>query len=526
MRRAHLPVCAMFLLLASAPAAQLTDVSQTPNAANAGIKKSYVDQIGAGRGDVLTPGSSTFLIRRDPFRAIVRGRQLFQRKFTVGQGLGPRTGDGVGDIEADVSHGAGLSDSCAACHSRPFGSAGVGGNVFTRPESRDAPHLFGLGLQEMLADEITGDLRATRDAAVLQAVTGGAAVTLPLLSKGIEYGVITGLPDGSVDASGVEGVDPDLRVRPFFAEGTTISIREFAVGAFNAEMGLEAPDPDLVASANLNQDVVTPAGMELTGSTDAIEAPPATTIFEDSDGDGIANEVPTSIVDFMEFYLLNYFRPAIAEVTPDVVAGFELFTAIGCADCHKPFLTIEEDRRVADTSTLYDPFQSNVIFNRLYTTAATLYTEVDDGSGFPTIKEPNRDPFVVAGIFTDFKRHDLGPNFHERKFDGTLTTHLMTEPLWGVGSTAPYGHDGRSATLVDVILRHGGEAESTTLAFVQLEEAQQEQILELLGALVLFAPPDTSSNLDPANTNDQDFPFSGAGSIDLSVLFNVQGDKE
>jgi CxxC motif-containing protein (DUF1111 family) len=34
----------------------------------------------------------------------------------------------------------------------------------------------------------------------------------------------------------------------------------------------------------------------------------------------------------------------------------------------------------------------------------------------------------------------------------------MTEPLWGVGSTAPYGHDGRSINLREVILRHGGEA--------------------------------------------------------------------
>ena len=35
----------------------------------------------------------------------------------------------------------------------------------------------------------------------------------------------------------------------------------------------------------------------------------------------------------------------------------------------------------------------------------------------------------------------------------------MTEPLWGVGTTAPYGHDGRSINLNEVILRHGGEAQ-------------------------------------------------------------------
>jgi len=35
--------------------AQLTDITQTPNAANAGIHKSYSQEIGPGRGDVITP---------------------------------------------------------------------------------------------------------------------------------------------------------------------------------------------------------------------------------------------------------------------------------------------------------------------------------------------------------------------------------------------------------------------------------------------------------------------------------------
>jgi hypothetical protein len=151
--------------LAPAGRAQLTDVTQTPNTLNVGIQKSLQQEIGAGRGDVYTPDSSIFLIQRDPFRAIQRGRQLFQRKFTRAQGNGPRVDDGVGNIELEAALGAGLADSCAACHSRPQGSAGFGGNVFTRPESRDTPHLFGLGLKEMLADEITQDLRALRSQA-------------------------------------------------------------------------------------------------------------------------------------------------------------------------------------------------------------------------------------------------------------------------------------------------------------------------------------------------------------------------
>jgi len=61
----------------------------------------------------MTPDSSSFIIARDPFRAIRRGRQLFQRKFLRSQGVGPLTNDGVDDINTVLALGAGLSDSCA-----------------------------------------------------------------------------------------------------------------------------------------------------------------------------------------------------------------------------------------------------------------------------------------------------------------------------------------------------------------------------------------------------------------------------
>ena len=46
----------------------------------------------------------------------------------------------------------------------------------------------------------------------------GSEVTGHLLSKGISYGTLTAHPDGSVDTSNVDGVNTDLRVRPFFHE--------------------------------------------------------------------------------------------------------------------------------------------------------------------------------------------------------------------------------------------------------------------------------------------------------------------
>ena len=197
----------------------MIDNTQAPNTAKAGINKSLLDQIGAGRGDVMTAGSSVYIINRDPLRSVRRGRQLFQRKFTRLQGQGANEKDGVGDINTDIAIGAGLSDSCALCHGRPRGSGGTGGNVVTRPDSRDAGHLFGLGLKEMLADEITTDLRSTRDLSVVLAQQMKRPMSLKLTSKGVNYGTITGNPDGSVDTSKVQGVDADLRVKPFFAEG-------------------------------------------------------------------------------------------------------------------------------------------------------------------------------------------------------------------------------------------------------------------------------------------------------------------
>src|SRR6185369_9692279 len=91
--------------------AQMIDNTQAPNTAKAGINKSLLHEIGAGRGDAMTPDSSIFLIKRDPFRSIRRGRQLFQRKFTMVQGLGPNELDGLGDINSDKAIGAGTADS-------------------------------------------------------------------------------------------------------------------------------------------------------------------------------------------------------------------------------------------------------------------------------------------------------------------------------------------------------------------------------------------------------------------------------
>lgn len=503
--------------------AQSIDKTLAPNTEGAGIAKSLAEETGPGRGDDMSPGTSLYILHRDPFRSIRRGRQLFQRKFTRGQGQGPGSDDGAGDIETNLAIGAGLADSCAACHGRPKGSAGHGGDVVTRPDSRDAPHLFGLGLKEMLADEITSDLRSTRDQSILEARLNGRVISKQLKSKGIAYGFIAARPDGTVDTARVRGVDADLRVRPFFAHGGTISIREFIAGAMKNEMGLEVVDPDLARAAAGGR-VVTPSGLVLDGARDRIEGPPTADPAADPDGDGVVNEVPESVVDHLEFYLLNYFKAGTYEPTEQTARGRKAFNRIGCGSCHVANLTVNHDRRVADVETAYDPEKG--IFNSLFATATPLFTTIDDGSGQPTLKLPAGAPFVVRNIFTDLKRHDVGADFYERNYDGTLRKEFLTTALWGAGTTAPYGHDGRSVNLNEVILRHHGEAEGARTSFARLDTGERDALVAFLESLVLFPPDDTASNLDPGDRGAPGFPQRGHGSISLRVLFNDPSDPE
>jgi CxxC motif-containing protein (DUF1111 family) len=267
--------------------------------------------------------------------------------------------------------------------------------------------------------------------------------------------------------------------------------------------------------------------MVLDGSLDTIEKPPVAVssfFFRDPDGDRVVNEIPDSIVDHMEFYLLNYFKPGLYEQNATTAMGRQLMDTVGCTSCHVANLQIDRDRRVADVETVFDPERGHL--NRLFATATPLYTERRDRSGFATRKIPMKQSFLVENIFTDLKRHDLGTYFHERNYDGTMRTEFLTTPLWGVGSTPPYGHDGRSINLLEVIRRHAGEAQDTRDSFVALSDTEQQAIIAFLNSLVVFPPDDTASNLDGGDANDPMYPQMGHGSIKLGALFNDPDDPE
>jgi hypothetical protein len=133
-------------------------------------------------------------------------------------------------------------------------------------------------------------------------------------------------------------------------------------------------------------------------------------------------------VDYFEFYLLNYFKPATYEETPATIRGRRVFERIDCVRCHVP---VDRDRRVADVDTQFDSERGG--FNGLFATAKPLVETRDDHTRLPVLKTPKYGSFVVKNIFTDFKRHDLGANFPRTKLPWDDTNNVSDSGAVGRG---------------------------------------------------------------------------------------------
>ncbi len=70
---------------------------------------------------------------------------------------------------------------------------------------------------------------------------------------------------------------------------------------------------------------------------------------------------------------------------------------------------------------------------------------------------------------------------------------FLTENLWGVGSTAPYMHDGRATTLAEAILEHASgatndtsEARTSRSMYLARGSTDKRALIAFLENLVLF----------------------------------------
>jgi hypothetical protein len=489
-------------------------------------------------------GGSAYFMFRDPWCGYQRGRELFLREFSLADGVfgeagklkGPALDDGV-TRQAAGDH----VNSCATCHNIPWRDAGAGATIAKNGGTgRNTPHLFGAGLLEMLGWQIRLDLMAVADrnrdgwisreeARDKRAVVSNLAPGSPG-RRALDFGRFDdrdgdGRPDLNavvfplyVDASGhripwarslnVPGVAGyTLIVQPFgFGHRArtpiTSTLRAFSAQAWDMHAGLQAHDPTLDEEIGSGL-----ARVSLAGAPQFVTDDPRDrgqrrdargVSLDDPDRDGHLEEITGGDLDLIEWYQLNHPRPARGPRTARVMKGERLFEKIGCAGCHVPDWRLPAadpqnpdytrrytgDRRFFDLETRIDG--SGELVGRL-----RMLAERQEGRWVP-----RRGAFTIRGLYSDLRYHDLGPDCFQMQYDGSTLTRFRTPPLWGVGSTAPYGHDGSALSLDTIIRRHGGEARNARAGYLHLREDDRQAALAFLNSLILYSTEDLPTDLD------------------------------
>ncbi len=119
--------------------------------------------------------------------------------------------------------------------------------------------------------------------------------------------------------------------------------------------------------------------------------------------------------------------------------GEQLFSAIGCANCHVP----------------------------------SLPTDANPHPSFHRKTVP---------LFSDLLLHDVGTGDGIRQ-GAAAAAEIRTPALWGLRFRRPLLHDGSAATISDALLRHGGEANLSRHHFTRLSAEERQALLAFLRSL-------------------------------------------
>jgi len=360
--------------------------------------------------------------------AFERGKALFVKRFTPGEGLGALYN----------------ATSCESCHSTPTvgGSAQLYRNFYVamrefNGQRRPLPNLpsivvpaFGRGTSFSLQKERME----------IPADVGGDPVyvaqrnALPLFGTGLfEFVPDTILllradPD-DLDGDGISGrFNTDaVGIGRFGTKSQANNVEAFTRPPLFNQMGITS-DPFLGSGA-----AVSLACNALQGATDPDE--PIT------DQDGVPDP-EISVADLGDLIAFTRFLAPPSKLLPFTAAavrGEQLFVQTGCTACHVPTL--------------------------------------------PSSRGP-----VVA--YTDLLLHDMGPALADGIWLGipqasalspqNTGSEFRTQPLWGVSLHAPFLHDGRAETLLEAVEMHAGEGQASRDAFLALPPDSRSDLIEFL----------------------------------------------
>jgi hypothetical protein len=344
-------------------------------------------------------------------------------------------------------------------------------------------------------------------------------------------------PVGFVDdVTNVTGVSCDIVVRPFQWKGIASSIRHFVRDALDFHFSMQAVEKygHLDCDLDGKTDEMTLGNVSALTSFVTMSRPPQQ-----------ANLLDPSVVRGRQFFLTG--------------APGQLTAAQTCAACHVPIMPVYSAQLFIDNpgAAAIEPsdcqvhsFQRSLTspnsaqrapqFSRLGANPAALIANVRPAEGIAatvpiglpcprpgvpgycidlTTLPPGVPEFVLprlprnrgeidVPLFSDLRTHDMGPKLADVDLNGMpenqptdvaglcITSRIfLTRPLWGVGDTGPWMHDGRALTLSDAILMHGGEGQPAADAFRALNASQQQDVVNFL--LSLYLPCMSSLNCPP-----------------------------
>jgi len=348
------------------------------------------------------------------------------------------------------------------------GSAGFASTAFINPNFpdqlvtflRNPPHVFGTGYGQQLAEEMTLELMAQRDAAKIAAMLmPGQEIRQPLISKGVNFGEYRvtyemhnngGLSikdalghgaDGDFveDTSAVAGVSEDLVVRPFQWKGNASNERNFVKDALNFHFGMQpvefffAEDP-----GDPNQVIITET---------------------DADRDGVENEMSPGNVSALTIFTMSIRPPtqiipegkeAIVERGRQIFEGEVIQTLTdapqSCSTCHRPTMRINSSEVVVldptHTSNLETLLGEKVGLSNQRASVEMLpavrrYRKIIEGLDEKSLRDPNSilkavktNPAMPVGYHFDLTEMDSLPLSFPRLTenpDGTIDVPIFTD---------------------------------------------------------------------------------------------------
>jgi cytochrome c553 len=425
---------------------------------------------------------------------------------------------------------------CFECHEQPFedGAGTAALNVHRDPFrtgnlsqfiQRNTPHVFAPGAVQRLAEEMTDSLAADQQRLVAEVCTLGGTRTVTLEAKGVNFGSLSATRAASspcqvtYNTNAVRGVDfqPSvdnpaapvaLIVRPFQWKGSVPFLRDFNRGAAHNELGMQAVE--VVGDSDGDADGV--RGELTIGDLTAL------TVYM------AAQPRPTTL---LELNALNLLEPALTSTQiARITRGRQVFSEIGCATCHVPQLTLntpifsEPSQNAAfrdgtnfpagqPTVNVLDP-RNPVTFDLTRDQPDNIIRRADGSirARLGSFTQRDRNGRTIVELYGDLKRHAMGSRLAEpvNEIAGDDVTPIpvdprnrhtpdtfLTENLWGVGSTAPYMHDGRATTLAEAILEHAAsnsdtasEARAARAAYLGRSLSDKQAVIAFLENLVLF----------------------------------------